>query len=188
MINLEKELEAFKQTIPENLINYIEFCEFANTFHPRSQTSKPEDKIEFSCDVLTYEFASWRKRAELANQELESIKAELEKYQSDDRRLDKPAFVGGTVFREGVGEKTVIKAAQRLYESSQEEREAEKEDILSYQEYLRKVIKGDYVLVPKEPTEAMCNAGCDAHNYEIDCFEFSRIYQASIKAVENNHE
>lgn len=128
MINLEKELESFiKETVPDGLLNDIKWKKSLKRFVPRSSVG--DEIIEGVCDVLNYEFSAWKKRAELADQELESIKAEMAKYQSD-----------------------------------------------------------DYVLVPKEPTEAMCNAGCDAHNYEIDCFEFSRIYQASIKAVENNHE
>ncbi len=47
-------------------------------------------------------------------------------------------------------------------------------------------IEGDYVLVPKEPTSEMLDAGCKSITYSMTNAENSnRIYRAMVEAAEN---
>lgn len=62
--------------------------------------------------------------------------------------------VGGVIFREGVTWKMAIDCAKRHYIEHAENKESATEPMISIQDQL-KVFSGEYVLVPKEPTEAM---------------------------------
>lgn len=109
-------------------------------------------------------------------EEIDSLKAQ--------QRLNKPARVGGTVFREGVAWKTVIECAQRHYDYGQ--RDTQPTPLISPSDAI-KLASGELVLVPKEPTLKMLKV---ADKHVMDCNATpGSAYKVMIEAAqENSHE
>lgn len=70
--------------------------------------------------------------------------------------LDAPARVGSTKFQKGIRWSTLVECAQRYfnYIQSLEENQTNKPDI----SLIRKIVSGDYVLMPAEPTREIYQA------------------------------
>lgn len=108
--------------------------------------------------------------------EIDSLKAQ--------QKLNKPARVGGTVFREGVAWKTVIECAQRHYDYAQ--RDTQPTPLISPNDAI-KLASGELLLVPKEPTEKMMHSALMTviHNNG----DVKAMYKVMIEAAqENSHE
>ena len=69
--------------------------------------------------------------------------------------IDAPACVGGGTFQKGVKCSTVIAAAQRHFKYTQNAKKAPSLDI----DQVKKLVSGDFVLVPKEPSADLVNHG-----------------------------
>lgn len=117
---------------------------------------------------------SWEKH--LLKAEIEALKAQ--------QKLNKPARIGGTVFREGVAWETVIECAQRHYDYGQ--CDTQPTPLISPSDAI-KLASGELVLVPKEPTEDMIKHAYGT--YEGATILPYSFYKSMIEAAqENSHE
>lgn len=103
--------------------------------------------------------------------------------------LNKPAKVGNGTFGIGVKWSTVIGAAQRQFEYTQND-VGEKANIQNLKGILFDVPEG-FVLMPKEPTQNIYRTFYDAFNAAnagntAQCFKVA--YKAMIEAQEQSHE
>lgn len=93
--------------------------------------------------------------------------------------LDTPACVGGGTFQKGVKWSTVIGAAQRHYENDGHH----EAPAICIKDQLR-VASGHSVVVPKEPTYEMIEAGSEARSRTDG--HIASIWEAMIEAQEQN--
>ena len=94
--------------------------------------------------------------------------------------LDAPACVGAGTFQKGVKWSTVIGAAQRHFKYTQNAKKAPSLDIVQ----VKKLVSGDFVLMPKVATKKMVNAGYEAHDGFFTNGQVQDVYQAMIEAQE----
>lgn len=93
--------------------------------------------------------------------------------------LDAPACVGGGTFQKGVKWSTVIGAAQRHYENDGHH----EAPAICIRDQLR-IASGHSVVVPKEPTYEMLEAGSEARSRTEG--HIASIWEAMIEAQEQN--
>ena len=93
--------------------------------------------------------------------------------------LDAPACVGGGTFQKGVKWSTVIGAAQRHYENDGHH----EAPAICIRDQLR-VASGHSVVVPKEPTYEMLEAGSEARSRTEG--HIASIWEAMIEAQEQD--
>ena len=93
--------------------------------------------------------------------------------------LDAPACVGGGTFQKGVKWSTVIGAAQRHYENDGHH----EAPAICIRDQLR-VASGHSVVVPKEPTYEMLEAGSEARSRTEG--HIASIWEAMIETKEQN--
>lgn len=159
MIDLEKEHEAFN-------------AEFKNIGREYSTNL---NSVGFSGTLSANELG-WLACAESKQAEIDSLKAQ--------QKLNKPARIGGTVFRKGVAWETVIECAQRHYDYGQ--RDTQPTPLISPSDAI-KLASGELVLVPKDPTFQMKQAAYK--QYDTGLISITEIYQAMIEAAqEDRHD
>ncbi|WP_288378648.1 hypothetical protein [uncultured Acinetobacter sp.] len=159
MIDLELERKAF------NDWHFLTYSEFVNWRDDAPASWIHNDR-----------WKGWISSAESKQAEIEALKAQ--------QKLNKPARIGGTVFRKGVAWETVIECAQRHYDYGQ--RDTQSTPLISPSDAI-KLASGELVLVPKEPTEAMIKHAYGT--YEGATILPHSFYKTMIEAAqENSHE
>lgn len=127
----------------------------------------------FDDDQLNMAWEMYLAGQESKQAEIESLKAQ--------QKLNKPARIGGTVFREGVTWETVIECAQRHYDFGQ--RDTQPTPLISLSDAI-KLASGELVLVPKDPTFQMKQAAYK--QYDTGLISITEIYQAMIEAAQGD--
>lgn len=159
MIDLEKQNKEFEKWVKDECPQIQ--CEL---------NSKTDG--DYDSGSMSWAWASWKHK----QAEIDSLKAQ--------QKLDKPARVGGAVFREGVAWETIIECAQRHYDYGQ--RDTQPTPLISPSDAI-KLAAGELVLVPKEPTEAMIKHAYGTYE-GANILPYS-FYKAMIEAAqENSHE
>lgn len=97
------------------------------------------------------------------------------------QKLNKPARVGGAVFREGVAWKTVIECAQRHYDYGQ--RDTQPTPLISPSDAI-KLASGELVLVPKIANKKMIDSGYEAHDGFFSNGSVRNVWDAMIEAAQ----
>lgn len=171
MIDLEKERKLFQDFLTEN----YDFENHEQTYFDEKTQCYVNDCGE-DTEHLNIAWETYKKCAESKQAEIDSLKAQ--------QKLNKPARIGGTVFREGVAWRTVIECAQRHYDYAQ--RDTQPTPLISPSDAI-KLASGELVLVPKDPTEAMIKHAYGT--YEGATILPYSFYKAMIEAAqENGHE
>lgn len=195
MIDLEKERKLFQDFLTEN----YDFENHEQTYFDKKTQCYVNDAGE-DTKSLNVAWEVHKKFAESKQAEIDSLKAQ--------QKLNKPARVGGTVFREGVAWKTVIECAQRHYDYGQ--RDTQPTPLISPSDAI-KLVSGELVVVPKEfdpvlaekiafeclprPTQENDKTWIEIaekayqDNLKSKKFEIMRTYKELIEAAqENSHE